>query len=446
MNKKSYVAITKAPEIDYTNDYISLPENYGSDEYYNREDITNIIQTLNNNLTTLDSKTGFTKEIKNRKVVIKINLVTVFNKIGFERNNYPNTVDPRLIDGLVSFLKHYTGDIVIAESSGRSFPTRGSMKVAGIDRIAEKYKIKLMYLEEEAVDRYVLPKARVMKECIVPKIFSEIARGDAFYISVPKMKTNLYTDVTLGFKNGMGCLTYNLRQRDHHFDIDQKLVDMLFLFKPDLVIIDGIVGAEGQSPGAVDPVDSRVIISGNNCVETDRVASRMMGFDPVNIKLIRIATEMEFGDPGVEVIGEEIVIPFKKANPSLMSDEFNDLFPNVCALIGHRLRHSPVISNLNSVDNKLMLDMELSCRGGCLASTRLGFEFLNAEGLNRNFKLTVIIGCGADVNGALYYFDRNGKPYSLSDIALMSPSVYGKKLAVGRKEKKLHSWSNPLID
>ncbi len=96
------------------------------------------------------------------------------------------------------------------------------------------------------------------------------------------MKTNLYTGVTLGFKNAMGCLSYNLRQRNHNHAIDQKLVDMLHLFKADLVIIDGIVGGEGNCPAPVEPVQSRVIISGNHSVETDRVAIRMMGFDPAD--------------------------------------------------------------------------------------------------------------------------------------------------------------------
>ncbi|MBV5272965.1 MAG: DUF362 domain-containing protein, partial [Lamprocystis purpurea] len=84
-------------------------------------------------------------------------------------------------------------------------------------------------------------------------------RGDAAYVSVPKLKTNLYTGVTLGFKNAMGVIPYNLRQRHHHYAIDRKLVEMLYLFKPDLVFIDGVVGGEGECPAPVDPVDSRHI-------------------------------------------------------------------------------------------------------------------------------------------------------------------------------------------
>ena len=48
----------------------------------------------------------------------------------------------------------------------------------------------------------------------VPSASCEVAGGESFYISVPKMKTNLYTEVTLGFKNAMGTIPYNLRQRN----------------------------------------------------------------------------------------------------------------------------------------------------------------------------------------------------------------------------------------
>ena len=45
-----------------------------------------------------------------------------------------------------------------------------------------------------------------MKEVLIPEPFVDVAEGRAFYISVPKLKTNLYTQVTLGFKNAMGII------------------------------------------------------------------------------------------------------------------------------------------------------------------------------------------------------------------------------------------------
>jgi hypothetical protein len=236
----------------------------------------------------------------------------------------------------------------------------------------------------------------------------------------------------------MGVIPYNLRQRNHNFSLDQKLVDMLFLFKPDLTIIDGIVGGQGNCPAPVEPVDSRVIVSGNNVVETDRVATRLMGFDPGIINLFHIADEMGFGDSRVEIIGEQTVCPYKPANPSLTDDAFPALFPNVQVLIGHHKSHAPKYSCLEECPCNVVGEMERVCRGGCLATTRFGFDMLRYEGARRDFALTVIIGGGTFIDGKCYYFDREGKAYSIPEIALMRT----KKLAVGSCTKDL----KPVVD
>lgn len=324
VDSNSVVSITQAPALDFQQDYVSLPKNYGSEEYYARDDIKAIYQAIKSNLNKLNAKLNFLETLKGKKVIIKPNLVIVFHKFGLVKDDYPESTDPRVIDAIIHYIKPYAKEIVIAESSGRGMPTRASFKIAGYDRLAKYHGITLIPLEEQPVTRYILPKATVMKEILLPKIFQDVITGKAFYISVPKMKTNLYTGVTLGFKNAMGLIPYNLRQRNHNYLINEKLVDMLYLFKPNLVIIDGIVGGEGNTPAPVDPVDSRIIISGNNSVETDRVATRIMGFNPDEIKLISHATAMGFGDPDVEIIGEEPIIPFRPAIRNIFSKAFRD--------------------------------------------------------------------------------------------------------------------------
>lgn len=283
-----------------------------------------------------------------------------------------------------------------------------------------------MALEEQPTDRYLLPKARIMNEMVVPQLISEIVRGEAFYISIPKMKTNLYTGVTLGFKNAMGTLSYNLRQRNHNHAIDQKLVDMLHLFRPDLVIIDGLVAGEGNCPAPVEAVQTRVIISGNQPVETDRVATRMMGFDPALIPLMRIAEENGFSDPEVEIIGEEKVTPFHPADPSLLGRWMQKNYPNVKVLVGHTKNNAPRPDN-GKMKPEQLIDLENTCRGGCLATTRYAFDMLFYEQRKRDFSMTLILGAGVKVNDQLFYYDSNGKPYSMDDIRAMK----GKKVAVG---------------
>lgn len=426
-SEKSVVVISHAREIDFTRDYVSLPREYGSHAYDEREDVKAIKAVVRESLEKLDAEIHFTEKLRGRKVIIKPNLVTVFHDLGMTKRDYPESTDPRVVDAVVEFLLPFTSYITIVESSGRGMPTQAAFHVAGLDRLAKYRKVGLVALEEQPTDRYLLPRARVMREIVVPRIFSEVVRGEAFYISIPKMKTNLYTGVTLGFKNAMGTLAYNLRQRNHNHAIDQKLVDMLHLYKADLVIIDGIVGGEGNCPAPVDPVQSRVIISGNQSVETDRVATRMMGFDPETIPLMKIAAADGFSDPSVQIIGEEKVTSYRPADPSLLGIWMKEHFPNVRVLIGHSKNNAPVSEDHRCFNEQEMGALENVCRGGCLATTRYAFDMLLHEGKKRNFEMTLILGAGVNQNGSVLYYDGNGKPYSTADIAALK----GKKVAIG---------------
>ncbi len=438
----SVVVVSQAPGLDFTHDYVSLPREYGTPAYESRPDVQAIQALVYENLRKLDEKIHFTQRIIDRKVLIKPNLVTVFHDLGLPVRDYPESTDPRVIDALVVFLQKYTRNILIVESSGRGMPTRAAFHVAGLDRLAKHRQVELMALEEQPVDRYLLPHARIMREIVIPRIFSEVVRGDAFYISVPKMKTNLYTGVTLGFKNAMGCLSYNLRQRNHNHAIDQKLVDMLHLFQADLVIIDGIVGGEGNCPAPVEPVQSRVLISGNHNVETDRVATRMMGFNPAEIRLMRIADENGFNDPDVQVNGEQVITAYRPADPSLLGDWMKEKFPNVRVLIGHNLAGTPIPTKEGLLTGKQLSTLECACRGGCLASTRYAFEMLNYEGHKRNFQLTLIIGNGLPVDGKPLYYDAQGTSYTREQI----DALKGKKVAIGTCARELEGMVDRFVD
>ncbi len=423
----SVVMITHANPLDFTRDYVCLARDYGSPAYDQRADIQAINQAVQQNLSDLDARVHFTNQLRGKKVVIKPNLVTVFHDLGMIGRDYPESTDPRVIDAVVVFLKQYTDNIIIVESSGKGFPTPAAFIASGLNRLSKHRGVELIPLETQPVDRYLLPKAKIMREIVIPQIFSEVARGEAFYISMPKMKTNLYTGVTLGFKNAMGTIPYNLRLRNHNHAINQKLVDMLHLFKPDLVVIDGIVGGEGNCPAPVEPVQSRVIVSGNHAVETDRVATRMMGFDPKQIALMRIADENGFSDPKVQVVGEETVTAYRPADPSLTGEWMRRNFPNVRVLVGHTKGNPPMPDKSGNLDPSKLSEVENICRGGCLATTRVAFDYLYYEGQRRDAAFTLIIGAGLLLDGKTFYFDAAGKSYTPKDIAALK----GKKLAVG---------------
>jgi len=424
----SYVIIKDAPKIDYMNDFAALPKNYGTWDYFNREDVKAIRETVFAALDDLNEKTHFTDELASYKqILIKPNLVFVYNNVGLDKKSYPENTDPRVFEAVVSYIKKYTDKITIVESAGKPYPTKIAFKAAGYDRIAEYYNTGLVAMELEPVVRYYLPKAEVMKEVYLPKVLEQVVNGEAFYISVPKMKTNLYTGVTLGFKNAMGTIPYFLRERNHNYHIDKKLADLLYLFKPSLTVIDGIIGGEGNTPSPVDPVKVGKIVASNNSVEADRVTTYMMGFDPDKNKLMIEATKRNFGDNQVQIIGDTTVTPFRPAIASLFDEKTAREFPNLLAVAGHNLPGAPKVKDPNLVTPEMALQIEQACAGGCLASVKFGMDFYNHKSSMKgeNLKVCVIEGPGIEINGERYWFDKNGKPYTKEDLKNLPMKKYG---------------------
>ena len=429
MKQKSYVIIKDAPEMDYMRDYVVLPKDYGTAAYFDREDIKAIRDTVHRALDELNERCHFSEQLKNdRHALIKPNLVSVYHDSGFDERDYPETTDPRVFDAVVSYIRQYTNKISIVESSGKPMPTPVSFRTAGYDRIAKYYGTDLISLEQQPVVRYMLPKAEVMKEVYLPEILDEAVRGEAFYISVPKMKTNLYTGVTLGFKNAMGTIPYFLRERNHSHLINKKLADLLYLFKPDLTVIDGIIGGEGNTPAPVDPVRVGMIVCGNNSVEVDRITTYMMGFDPEQNKLMQEAVRRGFNDPDVEIIGNVRVTKFRPAISSLIDEKTKRDFPNRLALVGRTNNDAPQVTDINAVTPEIAFQIEQACSGGCLAATKSGLDYYNFKAkARRDFSLCIIEGSGIVIEGQRWWFDRSGKPYSEQDIAALSM----KKMAMG---------------
>jgi hypothetical protein len=53
-----------------------------------------------------------------------------------------------------------------------------------------------------------------------------------------------------------------------------------------VAIVDGIIGGQGNGPLCPDPVDSRILIGGDNAAAVDAVACRLMGFDPMAVPIV----------------------------------------------------------------------------------------------------------------------------------------------------------------
>ncbi len=412
------VVIEEAPKLNYTHNYVCLPYDYGRESYENRADVKAIKATVRSALDKLDEATGWKAKFKGQKVLIKPNLVFVTPKTSYRYSyDIPQTTDPRVFDATMEVLSELCDDIVIGEGSG--LVTWTYAKMAGYLDIAKKYNAKFVCFEELPTQRFFCPKAEVGQEVYVPDIIGEVIRGERLYVSHPKTKCNIYTGVTLGFKNSMGTYSVNMRARNHTWQINKKLTDIMYLFKPDLTVIDGIIGGEGNTPGPNDPVIFDRIICGTNAVEVDRITTELMGFDPNKNDLIIEADKRGFGDPDVEIIGEKRVVPFRPAEPTLLSERFKKHWPGVKEFVGYTNPHVPKVDKIDGWTRDEVFAMEQFDRGGTPSSLGTCFEVFFASytyPLTRMRHLNVIVGEGAEWNGTKYWICDDGHAYTLEEL------------------------------
>jgi hypothetical protein len=109
--------------------------------------------------------------------------------------------------------------------------------------------------------------------------------------------------------------------------IHETLVDLLMIqqkiHRGVFAVMDGTFAGDGPGPRCMMPYAKNVVLASADQVAIDAVAAKLMGFNPMDIKFIRMAHEMGLGcgDPrDIEIVGDtaaaaenwHFVGPFKK--------------------------------------------------------------------------------------------------------------------------------------
>ena len=111
-------------------------------------------------------------------------------------------------------------------------------------------------------------------------------------LHLPTVKTHVFTTTTGAMKNAFGGL---LNERRHwtHPVIHETLVDLLMIQKKIhrgvFAVMDGTFAGDGPGPRCMVPHVKNVILASADQVAIDAVAAKLMGFDPMSIKYIRLA-------------------------------------------------------------------------------------------------------------------------------------------------------------
>ena len=150
-------------------------------------------------------------------------------------------------------------------------------------------------------------------------------------ISMAIAKTHDVCCVTLALKNMiMGTIRKEDRVKMHGYPAHKErelpteaqrmnvnLIRLASYLTPDIAVIDGTVGLQGNGPGGEDAVDLGVAAAGVDVYATDAVMAKCMGFEPMTLGLLAYANDLGLGVAELEKIDgldtaiEDVATDFK---------------------------------------------------------------------------------------------------------------------------------------
>ena len=244
--------------------------------------------------------------IGNKRVLIKPNFVQTSKQLAATH------VDA--VRGILEFLKpHYKQQILIGEAAASQEGTLVGYKNYGYAALEREFKVKLIDLNRGSYQyRYTIGE----KNAPVPiRICSPFLDPNLYIISTAITKTHGYASVTLSLKNvllGAPLNDYTNKSdkfRMHlgpHGEPDDIIHFNMFHMAqevyPDLAVIDGFTGMEGDGPSRGTPVDSRIALASVDPLAADTLGARLMGFDAKKILYLSAMAEAGMGQGNLEKI------------------------------------------------------------------------------------------------------------------------------------------------
>ncbi len=170
-----------------------------------------------------------------------------------------------------------------------------------------------LYEPEVRWVRYT-PKAPML---VLDKIFPDgILLPEYFFdkniIQLPTVKTHVFTTITGAMKNAFGGLLNEKRHWTHGV-IHETVVDLLAIqheiHSGLFAVMDGTFAGDGPGPRAMRWHEKDILLASADQVAIDAISAKIQGFNPMDLKFIRLAHELGLGvgDPKeIEIVGYDV--------------------------------------------------------------------------------------------------------------------------------------------
>ena len=232
-------------------------------------------------------------------VLIKPNICTISDGTG------SSVTDVRVVEAITRLILETDENLTIkiVESDSQSKNTEEAFEKFGYADFESRMK-------DEGFDVSLvnLSKSPFVKTDFKGQYFNkpelpELLFNPHYFVSVAAAKTHYLTFITGILKNQFGVLPRK-DQAFYHPSINEVVVDLNQLIKPDLCIVDARVGVEGWNGPKTRGLDAFIV--GYKPASVDATMARIMGFEPSEIRHVVDSSQIGLGEIDPVVLGESI--------------------------------------------------------------------------------------------------------------------------------------------
>ena len=213
-----------------------------------------------------------------KKVLLKPNILSD------DDPDRATTTHPVVVEAVIRYLQSRGAVVLVGDSptiDGHKF----TGEKCGIRQVVDKCGATWVRFNEKSITRKV-GNSEI-------KLTDYLTRADLI-ISVSKLKNHELMIFSGAMKNIFGFVPGFNKAFQHvnhpdRYKLGKFFVDLEEVVRPHFHIMDGIVAMEGPGPGNGYPKKVNVLLASKNPLALDIIACRIVGYDPLDIPVIKIA-------------------------------------------------------------------------------------------------------------------------------------------------------------
>lgn len=296
---------------------------------------------------------------KNKNVLLKPNM------LNSRKPELGNTTHPSFIKASTQWLLNNGAKVIVGDNPGTN-GTGINEKCAQGTGIAEASLGCYRNISQEPLA--INLNSKYAEKVVISKTILDVD----ILVSIPKFKTHSLTQITGAIKNSFGFLIGGDKGRIHavtgnYVNFVEAILDIYLIRPPDLVIMDAVVGMEGNGPSGGPLRHIGKIIASDDGVAIDSVMAFMMGKSPEKIKMLKMAKERGIGEidlSKIEIIGDLKPIKGFKMPSTFFSQFAGRVYNN--RLARSLVWSKPIIQNNKCKNCGICID---SCPVGAMSNS-----------------------------------------------------------------------------